>query len=445
MNLFWPRFLPSVSGVWLVVLCMCRAGAETTNESTQVIDLPSALRLAGAQNLDVQIARERLQEARANRLSALEQFFPWLAPGVSYHRRDGVAQAVPSGVVSDAHFQSYSPGVTLAAQVVLGDAIYNSLAAKQLLQASGHALESQRQEAVLSAALGYLDLTKAQAQAEVLRQAVRTSEDYQKQLHTAVETGIAFRGDELRVQSQTEHYQLSLRQALERQRVAAAELARRLHLDPRIELVPPPTELAALTLVDTNASRDKLVQQALSLRPELKENQAQVLAAQAAKDGVVYGPWIPTVGAQVYGGGFGGGPDGGQDHFGAEGDYSVGLSWRIGPGGLLDAGRIRAHNARLSTAQLQETKFKDLIIAQVVTGIARVESLEEQIQLASRNLATAAEALRLTRERKQYGVGIVLEDIQAQQDLTQARSDYLSALAEYNKAQYTLSRAAGAL
>jgi outer membrane protein TolC len=40
-------------------------------------------------------------------------------------------------------------------------------------------------------------------------------------------------------------------------------------------------------------------------------------------------------------------------------------------------------------------------------------------------------------------VGIVLEDIQAQQDLTQARSDYFTALAEYNKSQYGLNTAVG--
>jgi outer membrane protein TolC len=51
--------------------------------------------------------------------------------------------------------------------------------------------------------------------------------------------------------------------------------------------------------------------------------------------------------------------------------------------------------------------------------------------------------LRLTRERKQYGVGIVLEDIQAQQDLNQARSDYFTAIAEFNKAQYNLNKAVG--
>ena len=76
-------------------------------------------------------------------------------------------------------------------------------------------------------------------------------------------------------------------------------------------------------------------------------------------------------------------------------------------------------------------------------SLTRVQSLWAQIALSERNLGTASETLRLTRERKRYGVGIVLEDIQAQQDLTQARSEYFSALAEYNKAQYALNKAVG--
>src|SRR5262249_55537556 len=154
-----------------------RDGAQVTNDTVHPIDLPATLRLAGARNLDIQIARERLVEAEANHHSAVEQFFPWIATGIGYHRRDGVAQAVPSGVISDAHFQSYTPGVTLTAQLVLGDAIYNSLAAKQLVKASDQALETQRQQAVLSAAQGYFDLVKARALLEVVRQAIRISED----------------------------------------------------------------------------------------------------------------------------------------------------------------------------------------------------------------------------------------------------------------------------
>jgi outer membrane protein TolC len=124
-------------------------------------------------------------------------------------------------------------------------------------------------------------------------------------------------------------------------------------------------------------------------------------------------------------------------------DLSVGVNWRIGPGGLFDFGRINATASQLATAQLGEVKLKDAVAAEVVAGLTRVRALADQIALAARALATASETLRLTRARKEFGVGIVLEDIQAQQAVTQARSDYVTAIAEFDKAQYALSRAVG--
>jgi outer membrane protein TolC len=438
----WRPFHKTARAVLLLAsaLAIC---AQETNRTEHLIDLAATLQLAGAQNLDVQIAKERVNEAQASRQSAVQQFFPWIAPGVGYRRRDGLAQAVPSGIISDAHFQSYSPGASLNAQVAVGEAIYNSLAAKQLLKASAFALESQRQEAVSSAAQAYFDLVKARALVEVAREAIRVSTDYQQQLHEGVAAGIAFRGDELRVQTQTEQYRISLEQALEQERVAGVNLARLLHLDSRIALLPQDTGTEVLLLFSTNSIMDTLVARALRGRPELKESQATVAAARNAKNGAVYGPLAPSVGAQIFGGGLGGGPDGGPGNFGAEGDYAVALSWRIGPGGLFDSGRVNASKSRLATAQLSQTKLNDLIVAEVVSSLTRVNSTAAQIQLAEKNLNTANETLRLTRERKSLGVGIVLEDIQAQQALTQARSAYVTALAEHNKAQYALNRAVG--
>lgn len=419
-----------------------QAPGQTTSQPSP-IDLPAALQLAGARNLEIQIARERLKEAEAERLSAAERFFPWIAPGISYHRRDGVAQAVPAGTISDAHFQSYSPGAFLSAQVDFGDAIYRNLAAKQLVKASDRALETQRQEATLAVAKAYFELAKAKGLVEVAGAAVKTSQDYQQQLHEAVAAGIAFKGDELRVQTQTRQYEIEVRQALEQQRVAAVELSRLLHLDSRVELAPVDSGQTRLTLFQPHAALEPLVSQALEARPELKESQALISAARENRNGAVYGPLIPSLSAQVFAGGLGGGPDNGQDHFGAEGDYLVGLSWRIGPGGLFDFGRIRGSKAKLAATELGEMRLKDDIVAQVVSGLARVQSLADQIALAEDRLASATETLRFTHERKQYGVGVVLEDLQAQQDLDRARSDYVRLLADYNKAQYHLSRSVG--
>lgn len=354
-----------------------------------------------------------------------------------------MAQAVPAGTVSETHLQSYAPGATVAAQIAVGEAIYQSLAARQLVKASDQGLEAQRQDSASIAAQTFFDLMKAKALADVIKEAVDISQDYQRELHEAVAAGIAFKGDELRVETQTESYQISLRQALEQQRAAAVNLALVLHLDSTIELVPHDPDLVPLLLFPTNAALHSLVEQALNSRPELKAGQALVLAARNSKNGAVYGPLVPSINAQVFAGGYGGGHDNAPDNFGNSEDYLVGLGWRLGPGGLFDLARIKASRARLAVSELNETKFKDVVISQVVAALDRVQSLSDQIALARKNLASASETLRLTRERKQFGVGVVLEDIQAQQELTRVRSNYLAAIAEFNKAQYGLSRAVG--
>jgi outer membrane protein TolC len=60
-------------------------------------------------------------------------------------------------------------------------------------------------------------------------------------------------------------------------------------------------------------------------------------------------------------------------------------------------------------------------------------------------VVAAEDTLRLAQERKEFGVGIVLEAIQAQQELTRARTDYLRAIAILDQAHYALQRAVGGL
>ncbi len=443
-----PFALVFLTGALLCLAPASRAQPAVTainNVATNVylIDLPTALRLAGAQNLDVRLARERLVEARALNQSALLQFFPWLSAGIVYRRHDNLQNT--EGVIEEVHKQSYAPGGALVSQLDLGDAIYNKLTARQLEHASEHALEAQRQDTVTTAAQGYFDLAFAHASVVVSEEAVRISTNYEAQVRHAVESGIALKGDLLRVSVEAERNRLALHQAIEQQRVAAARLAQRLHLDPAVELVARDTDLEPFPLFETNAAVDSLVQRALSIRPDLKQSQALVEAARENKNGAVYGPLIPSIGASAFGGGLGGGQNGHTGNFGPQEDYFVGIGWRVGPGGLFDIPRQRVAKARLSSTRIGAEKLHDEIVRQVVETFTRLQSESQQINIAKRGLAAAEEGLRLAQQRLEFGVGIVLENILAEQDLTRARTDYLKAIAEFNKAQYGLSKAVGVL
>jgi len=404
------------------------------------INLPATLRLAGARNLDVQLAREKLAEAYGEEESAIERFFPWLAPGATYRRHDNLIQNT-EGLIEEIHKQSYAPGGTVAAQTDVGDALFKALEAHQLTKAARHALDGQQKETILAAARGYFDLAAAHEAVGVAREALRASTDYAAEIDRALDAGIAFKGDALRVKVQQQRDEIASRRAEENARLASAKLVQILHLDPTVQLMPRDASVVPLSIVSTKEPLGELISQALAARPETKESAALLSAAQHAKNGAIYGPLIPTVGGQAFFGGLGGGKDSETGHFGESEDYIASISWRVGPGGLFDFGNIHARQARLRSAALMADKVIDQVANEVITGQTRVQSLADQIATAKRSLSDAEEALRLGQERKEFGVGVVLETIQAQQELSRVRNDYLNIVTEYNKAQYALLRA----
>jgi outer membrane protein TolC len=432
------------------VLCIVAIGVMTsafaaeTRTRILTINLPATLRLAGAQNLDIQIARERLAEARGVQESAIEKFFPSAAPGIAYRRHDNLIQNT-EGVIEEVHKQSFAPGATITAQADIGDAIFKSLAAHQLVKAAGHAIDAQRQDSVVAAAQAYFDLVAAHSAIGVAGEALRLSTEYQDEIEKVVNIGLAFKGDALRVKVQRQRDVIAVTQAEERAHLAAARLAQILHLDATVELRPRDNQLLPLSLVSATAPADLLVEQALAARPETQQNSALVIAARENKNASIYGPLIPTLGGQAFVGQLGGGKNSEAGNFGESEDYATLATWRIGPGGLFDFGAIHVQQARLRTAQLTYEKVRDEIAQQVINSRTRVLSLADQLDTARQSLSDAQENLRLDQERKEFGVGAVLETIVAEQELTRVRNDYLRIVADYNKAQYDLLRALGQL
>jgi len=426
----------------IIVLMLGGALATAAAETNHPVDLPTVLRLAGAQNLDVQIARERLREAEAQRDAAVQGFFPWLTPGIGYRRHDGRIQDIV-GTVFDASKQQLTPGANIEARLELGEAWFRVLAARQLAKAADHAVTVQQQETITAAALGYFELVKASATAAVAQEGARVALDYADQLQRGVELGLIFKGDALRARGQAERNQLAILQARMQQRVAAARLAQLLRLDPAVTLAPADNELLPITLTATNAALDSLVAQALNARPELKQGSALTAAAARQQEAVTVGPLFPTLGAQAFVGALGGGHNNDMESFAGSASTALTLGWRFGPGGLFDSAREKNVKARLAATSLAAEKMKDEVIRQVVEAHTQVHSFHDQLATLRRALAASEEAFRLTRERKDRGFGVVLENIFAEQEVTRARSDYVAAVAEFNKAQYALRRALG--
>src|SRR5436305_13953405 len=83
--------LVASAAAWLFAVSLTAHAVEDASDA-YIIDLPTTLRLAGARNIDIQLAREKLAEARATQESAIEKFFPSAAPGITYRRHDNLIQ-----------------------------------------------------------------------------------------------------------------------------------------------------------------------------------------------------------------------------------------------------------------------------------------------------------------------------------------------------------------
>src|SRR5205085_5619512 len=184
----------------------------------------TALRLAGANAIDVQIARERLKAAEAVAASTLAQLLPWLSAGTTYRRHGALIQDVVGNIVR-ADKESYTVGPAANLQVDVGDTVFRTLAARQAARAAGRQVETQQQDVLLRAAQAYFDLLEAQAFVAAATESLDIARTYESQLHRAVEAGIAFKGAELRVRVQAQRNQLTLQQARERTPVPAARPA----------------------------------------------------------------------------------------------------------------------------------------------------------------------------------------------------------------------------
>jgi outer membrane protein TolC len=427
---------------WLcLILCL---GISSAGAQTNVfhIDLPSALRLAGTNNLDVRTALERNRQAQAQEEAALWRFFPSIHAGAGYRWHDHRLQDA-AGNILDVEKQSYSLGPTISGEVRIGEAIYDRLAARQLARAAAAGAENQKLTSQWEAANAYIELVRSSAALEVSGETWRISTNYAGQLQRAFAAGIAFQGDVIRAGAQAERNLAHVQSALEARTRAGLRLAEVLRLDLKSELAPADSLPVPLRLLSTNQPLEQLVADALASHPELRQARFLEEAATQGRKAARYGPWVPTAGASVFGGAFGGGKDGRAGGLAESEEAQVTLGWRIGPGGLFDKPRQKLADSRWREATLAKEKISQRLEREVRESHSQLQSLANEVATLQRSVESAQQMVKLMRQRREVGVGVVLETIQSEQDLARFQLDLLSAISEYNRTQVRLLRSLG--
>ena len=404
------------------------------------VDLRTVMRLAGANNDEIQLARTKHDEALAESKQAWQRFWASLSLGAGYRGHEGRLQDIV-GNVYNVNKQQYTVGTTVMIDWSPGDIYYAALAAKQRALAAEHLAEKARIDIVTQSVERYYDLLAAEAMLTIIEDDLQLTEDYGKQLDGAVTAGTAFRADLLRVKSQISRAKLGIRQGEEQRDLAVAEILR---LTPDAVLRPAKADLVPVRMMSGKgvASMISLAQQH---RPEIQAAQAIHNSMDAEKDRARVAPLIPSVQAGYTAGGLGGGRNVGNQwgNFGSQQDYYLGLGWKIGPGGLFDRQRQKLADAREESASLQTSQVKAAVGREVVEAATRAQSANDQIKINDEAVAAAEEMTKLAKERQASQVGVVLEYLLAREELTRARQSRVIAVTDFNKAQHALKRAVG--
>jgi outer membrane protein TolC len=408
------------------------------------VDLPTVMKLAGANNDEIQLARSRHAEALAESKLAWQRFWPSLTLGAAYRRTDGNVQDI-AGAVFDVSKQQYTVGPNVMIDWAPGELYYEALVAKQRASAAEQMVEKARQEIVQEATERYYELLASEASLAIMEDDLRLTQEYEKQIGGAVEAGTAFRADLLRVRTQVSRGKLAIRQHEERRDLAAAGLAETLRLPAETALRPAKADLTPVRLFDGREGVGALITRGTQDRPEVKAAGAAVTAAGLERERARVAPMIPNVQAGYGGGGLGGGFNGDMGNFDGTQTVYLGFGWKIGPGGLFDKQRKVIAAAQEESAELQAARVRAAVGREVVEAAARSKSAQDQIGINDEAVEAAAEMVKLARERQASQLGVVLEYLLAMEELTRARQSRVRAVTGFNQAQHELARAVGGL
>lgn len=406
------------------------------------VDLPTVMKLAGANNDEIQLAKTKHTEVLAESKLAWQRFWPSLTLGAGYRRTDGNVQDI-AGAVFDVSKQQYTVGPNIMIDWSPGDMYYAALAAKQRALAAEQLAEKARRDVVMQATGRYYDLLATEASLAIIEDDLRLTQDYEKQIGGAVDAGTAFRADLLRVKTQVSREKLAIRQHQEKRDLAAAALAETLRLPADSELRPAKADLVPVRLLDRKLGVATLISQASQHRPEMKAAGAVNRAAVLEKDRARVAPMIPNVQAGYGFGGLGGGYNGSMGNFDDTQNMYIGLGWKIGPGGLFDKQRQIIAGAQEEATKLQAGQIKAAIGREVVEAAARAQSAHDQISINDEAVNAAQEMVKLAKERQASQLGVVLEYLLAREELTRGRQSRVQAVTSFNKAQHELKRAVG--
>ncbi len=447
------------------------ADDEESEQRGRPIDLGSALRLAGVENQQLVIARERVEVAVAIQQLAAAQILPTLNLGMNYDSHTGDLQQ-SSGNILNLQRSSLYVGAganAVAAGTVsipglqwnlnVSESIFGYLAARQRTQQSQFANQAEQNDVLLQVAGAYTELLRTHARFSL---AVITRNDAREVARLTAryaEAGEGRRADAERAATELRRREEDVIQARYEIGQASRRLAEILNLENTVLLRPVESQVVPQSIIPNRIPLAELVAIAMLDRPELKSRQAAIRAALLELGSAKMLPFSPQMMIGISDGVFGGGSNlvasskppavglnPNQPSFGEfkdRMDIDGILYWSARNMGLGNKALIDAARARSKIADYEEQATLDRVRREVAEAFVRTHIRFKEIKVRAQGVRSGASALSEDLIRVRGREALPIEVLDSLRHLATERGDYLDAIADYNRAQFELYVALG--
>ena len=423
---------------------------EVDIERTEALTLQQVVELVRRNNRDLQVAQLQLERAQAAVREARSGLFPTVDLDVTFsggrstqtelqlEAQEEAQRNLPSAqrqdIPDEESTTSLNSTVAFNYNIFTGGRVLAQIRASQE-QARINQLEVERlrEQTRLDASVAYYDLQQADEQVRISELAVTNAQRSLQDTQALFDAGLGTRFEVLRAQVQLARENQNLIRARSDQQIRRRDLARLLSLPQSVNLVAAdPVEIAGLW----NPTLEQSIVLAFQNRAELQQRLAERNIGREQRR-IARSERIPQLSLffnynllDVF-----------NDGLGLADGYSAGarLRWSIFDGGA-SSSRVQQREADIAIAETQFSNQRNLIRFRVEQAYFTLQSSLQNIQTSTAALEQAREALRLARLRFQAGVGTQIEVIDAENDLTRAEGDRVSAILDYNRALATLQR-----
>jgi outer membrane protein len=305
--------------------------------------------------------------------------------------------------------------------------------AEQNARSAGVGITKAKQQVKLDTATAYFNVLQAQSMVAVQEETVQSLQEHLRIVQANYGAGVVAKSDVLRSEVELANAEQNLLKNQNNYDVALASLKNAISAAPDAELI----LKDKLKYEKHETSLAESIEFAKLHRPDIIQADISVNSAEAGVKVAESGK-RPSVS-------LGGSTGWGDSLLPSDNDWSwsVSANWNVFDAGAVNS-KIKQADLSVEKAKEQAKQTRNSVELEVRQVYLSMREAEKRLDTTQKAIAKAEEDLYIAQEKYNAGVGTSIDVIDARLSLTQAKTNYVQALYDYNTNKVKLNKAVGA-